>query len=155
MKEHVNLEFTNLLSYRAKITQPEAQKMPSELLQFINKHKLEKNGPIISTTYDTIIEDNEIFFDMEYFIPVKHPERLLKNDKYKIKDELLLVNCIKETYKGSIMYVSNEIEKFMKNLEPYKDKLLSTVYTVNLNQIKSDRDLLEVELYISINPNII
>lgn len=149
------LNYKNLLHYRSKVTQESIYKMLEDMKNLLEKQNLEINGPIISTTYDTIIEDNEIFFDMEYFIPVKHPERLLKNDKYKIKDELLLVNCIKETYKGSIMYVSNEIEKFMKNLEPYKDKLLSTVYTVNLNQIKSDRDLLEVELYISINPNII
>ena len=149
------LNYKNLLHYRSKVTQESIYKMLEDKKNLLEKQNLEINGPIISTTYDTIIEDNEIFFDMEYFIPVKHPERLLKNDKYKIKDELLLVNCIKETYKGSIMYVSNEIEKFMKNLEPYKDKLLSTVYTVNLNQIKSDRDLLEVELYISINPNII
>lgn len=106
------LNYKNLLHYRSKVTQESIYKMLEDMKNLLEKQNLEINGPIISTTYDTIIEDNEIFFDMEYFIPVKHPERLLKNDKYKIKDELLLVNCIKETYKGSIMYVSNEIEKF-------------------------------------------
>lgn len=153
MKEHVNLEFTNLLSYRAKITQPEAQKMPSELLQFINKHKLEKNGPIISTTYSTKKENDKIILDCEFMIPIAKTSKAINRHKlFTLKEKIYLCNCISHNYIGEKKDFQNAFKYVINYIKENNLNVISTLFTVD-NSDNNDNSLMNMDLYVSINPN--
>lgn len=154
IEEHKELNFNNLLSFRAVLTQSEIQQEMDAIDKFINNSNLATLGPKISTTY-SVTQGIVPTMDIGILIPVD--KEFQENEKYKFKSKLRLVNALKSVYKGNpqgfnntIMEVQNYIKD--KNLMP-----ITLFYTVNLHEFKSsdDIDKFHAELYISINPNII
>ena len=76
---------------------------------------------------------------------------------YKFKKEIKLVNCLKISHKGNPMIFQNSVMSMQKYIEENKLMPISTLYTVNIKEVKTQEEIdnYEADAYISISPNII
>ena len=150
-----NQEFycKNLLSFRKTLTQDEMQKEFNSIDTFIKENGLTIVGPKISTTY-SITQAMVPSMDVEILIPVN--KEFNDTDIYKFKKEIKLVNCLKISHKGNPMIFQNSVMSMQKYIEENKLMPISTLYTVNIKEVKTQEeiDTYEADAYISINPNI-
>lgn len=92
--------------------------------------------------------------DIEILIPIN--KHFTETDIYKYKKELKLVNCLKISHKGNPIIFQNSVMSMQKCIEESKLIPISTLYTVNIKEVKTQEEIntYEVYAYISINPNI-
>ena len=93
--------------------------------------------------------------DVEILIPVN--KEFNDTDIYKFKKEIKLVNCLKISHKGNPMIFQNSVMSMQKYIEENKLMPISTLYTVNIKEVKTKEEIdnYEADAYISISPNII
>ena len=148
------LYYKNLLSSRKTLTQDELQKEFNSIDTFIKENGLTIVGPKISTTY-SITQAMVSSMDVEILIPVN--KEFNDTDIYKFKKEIKLVNCLKINHKGNPMIFQNSVMSMQKYIEENKLMPISTLYTVNIKEVKTKEEIdnYEADAYISISPNIL
>ena len=153
IEEHQEFHANNLLSFRASLTQAEMQKEMQNLEKFINDNNLTIVGPKISTTY-SVSQGMVPTMDLEILVPID--KQFKETKEYKFKSELKLVNALKSVHKGNPQGFNNTVIELQKYIQDKKLMPITSLYTVNVHEVKSpeDMDNFNAELYISINPNI-
>lgn len=154
LETNQELYLDNLLSFRKTLTQNEVQKEMNDINSFIKENGLTIVGPKISTTYSatqTMIPT----MDIEILIPVN--SEFLENDVYKFKKEFKLTNCLKVKHRGNPQGMQQDILLIQQYIKEKSLIPISSLYTVNLNEIKTQDELdkYEADIYLSISPNII
>ena len=148
------LYLNNLLSFRKQLTQAEMQKEMNDIESFIKENGLTVVGPKISTTY-SVTQAMTPTIDIEILIPVD--KKITETDRYKLKKEFKLTNCLKTSHKGNPMTFQNTIMELQKYIEENKLIPISSLYTVTIRDAKTQEELdnFHSDAYISINPNIL
>lgn len=148
------LYLNNLLSFRKQLTQAEVQKEIADIESFIKENGLTIVGPKISTTY-SVTQAMTPTMDIEILIPVD--KKITETDRYKLKKEFKLTNCLKTSHKGNPMTFQNTIMELQKYIEENKLIPISTLYTVTIKDAKTQEELdnFHSDAYISISPNVL
>ena len=148
------LYLNNLLSFRKQLTQAEVQKEIADIESFIKENGLTIVGPKISTTY-SVTQAMTPTIDIEILIPVD--KKITETDRYKLKKEFKLTNCLKTSHKGNPMTFQNTIMELQKYIEENKLIPISTLYTVTIKDAKTQEELdnFHSDAYISISPNVL
>lgn len=153
IKNNQELHLKNLLSFRRNLTQSELQKELIDIDSFIKENGLTVIGPKISTTY-SITQSMMPTMDIEILIPVD--KTFNENHMYNLKKELKLTNCLKFEHRGNPQSMQQNILLIQQYIKDNGLIPISSLYTVNLNEVKTQDELenYEADLYLSINPNI-
>ena len=154
IEEHKEFIVNNLLSFRASLTQDEMQKEMQNLEKFINDNNLTIVGPKISTTY-SVTQGIVPTMDIEILIPID--KYFQETESYKFKSEIKLINALKSVHKGNSEGLNNTFIEIQKYIQSNKLMAITSLYTVNICEVKNpaDMDKFHVELYVSINPNVL
>ncbi|MBN2617880.1 MAG: hypothetical protein JXR64_06150 [Spirochaetales bacterium] len=86
------LKLENLLSLRKKMTMKQIQDEMFNLELYLKENNIEKNGPVVTTTFSVEQILNEQIVDMEILIPIKHSVKI--DNTYLLKKEFHLTNAI-------------------------------------------------------------
>ena len=153
IKINQELHLKNLLSFRRNLTQSELQKELIDIDSFIKENGLTVIGPKISTTY-SVTQAMMPTMDIEILIPVD--KTFNENHMYTLKKELKLTNCLKLEHRGNPQSMQQNILLIQQYIKDNGLIPISSLYTVNLNEVKTQDELenYEADLYLSINPNI-
>lgn len=153
IKINQELHLKNLLSFRRNLTQSELQKELIDIDSFIKENGLTVIGPKISTTY-SVTQSMMPTMDIEILIPVD--KTFNENHMYNLKKELKLTNCLKFEHRGNPQSMQQNILLIQQYIKDNGLIPISSLYTVNLNEVKTQDELenYEADLYLSINPNI-
>lgn len=153
IKNNQELHLKNLLSFRRNLTQSELQKELIDIDSFIKENGLTVIGPKISTTY-SVTQAMMPTMDIEILIPVD--KTFNENHMYNLKKELKLTNCLKFEHRGNPQSMQQNILLIQQYIKDNGLIPISSLYTVNLNEVKTQDELenYEADLYLSINPNI-
>ena len=131
--------------------------MQQEILkieEFIKNNNLKVTGPKISTTF-SVSQAMVPTMDIEILVPVD--KKFSETNDYKFKKELKLTNCLKTSHKGNPMTFQNTVMELQKYIEENKLIPISTLYTVTIQEAKTQEELdnFHADAYISISPNIL
>lgn len=148
------LYLNNLLSFRKTLTQNEVQKEMNNIDSFIKEKGLTIVGPKISTTY-SVTQAMIPTMDIEILIPVD--KEFDETDMYKLKKEFKLTNCLKVKHCGNPQGIQQNILLMQQYIKEKALIPISSLYTVNINEIKTQDELdkYEADIYLSISSNII
>lgn len=148
------LYLKNLLSFRTTLTQSELQKEIYNIENFIKENGLNIMGPKISTTF-SITQAIIPTMDIEILIPVN--KDFVETNKYKLKKQFKLTNCLKVSHNGNPATFQNTVMNLQNYISANKLTPISTLYTVNIKEVKTQEEIdsFHAEAYISISPNIL
>ena len=146
------LEIENLLSIRFKDKQENVNTHINELIEYAKSKGANRVGMPISTTYEinphTGDMDMEIYFGVDKSVP--------SLDRITFKEKLCLYNCLKIKHKGN----PNKLQETYDILNNYiaDNRLIpiSTGFNIVVKDVQriEDIDEYEMDIYISISPNI-
>jgi effector-binding domain-containing protein len=125
-----------------------------KLIEMLQGRKVNKNGPLMSATHGVEIIDNEHLLDVEFLVAIDR--KIDVDNPYRFVDDFHLVNALYTRNVGNreeIQLIYNELLQFMSinNMQQ-----LTSVYSVNVNDEKiQDGEEPIIELYVSINPNVV
>jgi len=153
IQEHQTLEMHNVLSYRGKMTQQELQIRTQKIDQLLKDNQVKKSAPAVSTTFSVEQSPNGLVMDVEILIPLE--SKISVPSEYTWKEHFLLTNAVMIRHIGNpagLQNTANELNQYImqKKLIP-----ISTGYNVTVKETKSPMELdqMEVDIYVSINPN--
>lgn len=92
--------------------------------------------------------------DLEILVPID--KQFQETKEYKFKSELKLVNALKSVHKGNLQGFNDTVMEIQKCIEDKKAIPITSLYTVNIHEVKSPEDIdkFHAEFYIAINPNV-
>jgi len=145
------LEITNLISFRKQSAPMELQGYMERLLAYIAAQGAEKIGGGMSATY--AMEADTI--DMEVYIPIN--KEIPSTNEFTYKPRLYLENCIMAKHKGHPQFLEQTIQGLNDYIVSNNLTPISAGFNVTVNEVHDpkDADLFEVDVYISISPNVI
>jgi len=148
--QHQQLEIHNLITLRKKAPAAEFNSHAERLMEYITAQGAKKTGGGISATY--AVEGNML--DMELYIPID--KEIPSTAEFMYKPKLYLTNCIKATYKGNPQLLESTLHKMNEYIAENNLTPISAGFVVTVNEITDPKDLelFEVDVYISISPNI-
>jgi len=121
------------------------------LIAYAESQGTKKVGGGISATYaiDGDMMDIEIYMPIDKEIP--------SSDEFIYKPRLYLENCIKTTHKGNPQLLEQAVQGLNEYMTSNKLIPISVGFNVTANEITDpkDLDLFEVDVYISISPNVV
>ena len=155
IEEKKELHLENVLSYRALMTQGEIHEEMQKIDNFLSKMNIRKNGPLMTTTFDS--QNNQAKSDVELLQPIANKIEVDLPEKYMLKNEFKLVNAIYSRYIGHPQNFQghvNQIDDYIKNNNINR---ITTPYIVSVTQPKSHDELNEmiIDCYIGVNPSIL
>jgi predicted transcriptional regulator YdeE len=151
--ENQTLHVKNLISLRRNLTQAELQIYGKKLNDYITENGAEKAGLPISATYAADAATGKM--DIELYVPINR--ELPSNGNFVFKPELYLANCVKITHKGNPQSLQNSINELNQYIAERKLTPISVGFSVNRVEIvrQEDMDKFEVDIYVSVSPNIL
>jgi len=149
----VTLEVKNLISTRVNGTQAEIGVRMQEMAEYVKAHGASKNGFPITATY--AVDPATQAMDMEVYIPID--AEVPSSDKFIFKPRLYLANCLRYSYKGNPMLLEQSIINLNQYIADNKLTPMTVGFNVAKHQATSQEDLdkFEVDIYISVSPNIL
>ncbi len=146
------LEVSNLLSLRVKTTQQNLQKHIEELLAYAMEQGAQKCGNAISATYSVDPTTSEM--DIEFYFPID--KSIPNKGNFIFKPKLCLYNCLMFNYKGNPLHLQEGYNKLNEYIATNYLTPISPGFNITIFEIlkPEDIDKFEVDIYISISPNI-
>lgn len=149
------LKFENLLSLKGKIRQSDIPDEMMKIGKYLRKKGIRKKGPIITTTFDMEMVDEEPILDMEILVPLnKHLEL---DEGYKLKKTFNLVNAVSIRHEGDPNQLQDAYNRLLSYIETNRLQRITPVYNVYVNDLTAEQSLEEmiIDVYIGINPSIL
>jgi hypothetical protein len=133
----------------------EESKLPDflkELMDYVHKQGAYIIGLPISATY--FIDLDSRIIEVEFYI--RTDRKLPSFESFVYKPMLRLENCLKVNYKGNSHSLQHAIDTLNEHIAKNGLLPISVGFNVNLNEgTDFDPGLYEVDIYISINPNVV
>lgn len=151
IKEQMQLDAHNLISFRKKLHALELQMHMKKMLDYAASYGAKKVGSDISVSYAV---DGELM-DVEMYIPLDR--KIPSNHDFTFKPCLYLENCVATTHKGNPPGLENTMKKMNAYIVEKRLTPISAGFIVTIHEITSAKDLelFEVDIYISISPNVV
>jgi len=145
------LEVRNLLSFRKTLTAMELNDTSQRLLNYIESAGAQKIGGGISATY--AIEGDKL--DIAMYIPID--KEVPSTEEFEFKPLLRLENCIMATHKGNPNMLENTLQGLNDYIVQNGLNPISAGFIVPKREIIDiyDAENFEVNVYISIDPNVV
>lgn len=151
--EHQDLDIKNLLSIRYQGPQDGAQAHLAKAATFAKDNNLKLRGVPISANYGLHPETKEVA--MEVYYPI---DRAFTSDDPDIsyKPRLYLHNCLRITHVGDPAKLQETHTFLNKYIQDNKLAPISVGFSVSsMDGNPQDLDNFEMDIYISISPNIV
>lgn len=149
IKEKQELNVTNLLSFRGKVSQVELESISKDMQDAIEKLGAKPVGSAITATF--AIENGTI--DMEMLVPIDKSVESV--GKYEYKERLHIVNAVKASYKGHPMGLQDVINQLNQYMIDSRLQPITVGYNVTKKMDMLTPENTEVEVYVGINPNVL
>ena len=147
--QRINIE--NLISIRIKDKQENIPSHLTKVAEFAKEKGLQRRGVPISTTYAANPETKEVA--MEIYFPVDRPVE--PEGEVLFKPRLLLENCITVTHKGNPQNLQETYNALNKYIMENSLVPISPPFNVSVMEDPNNPDAYEMDIYISISPNIV
>lgn len=153
--EYNTLDFENLVSIRANLRQNDLIQIFQEINRVIKESTTEKNGPVITATYSSQMEDEEMVMDMEILCPVKNKIEL--PDGYVFKPLFHLVNAVKLEYEGHPNEAASIVQNALQYIAERNWMPITPIYNIVTYEPKSKEELEKyaMSIYIGVSENIL
>lgn len=148
-----SLRYEKVVSFRKKMVVSEINDQITRFVQKLKESGAQKSGPMISTTHVVEVIDNEQVLDIEFLVPIDREIEF--ETPYKYKREFQLVNALYVRYIGNPMEIHGTINNLMTYISSRGMQNITSLYNVNISENEQDKNETIVDLYISINPNIV
>ena len=148
-------EMSNVISYRAKMTQQEMNDTMNRLGTFIKDNGLTKSGCVTTTTFSVENVSGAQFMDIEILCPVDKACDVPQG--FTFKPEFRLTNAAKITHNGSPANMQESVNELISYLNQNKLTPVTSLYNVTVTEPKSpaDIDSMVVDMYIGVSNNIL
>jgi len=145
------LEVRNLLSFRKMVTGVELNELSQRMLGYIESTGAQKIGGGISATY--AIDGDKL--DIAMYIPIDR--EVLSTEEFEFKPLLQLENCVVATHKGNPQLLENTLQGLNDYITQNGLTSISVGFIVTKREITDMKDAehFEVDVYISISPNVV
>lgn len=145
----------NVLSLRKKMIQLEIQQGMKEIQALLQKNEVQKNGPVVTTTFAVEQNADQQVLDMEILVPLD--KKMSLPEKYLYKKIFHLKNAIYARHEGNPALIQNTLNKMIKYIQENKLQQITSVYNVNVKELKQgdSMDDMTMDLYIGVNPSIL
>ena len=146
------MEVNNLISIRQKTSPAQAQALLVNLVEYVKTQGANRTGLPISTTYS--MDAATQMMDIEFYLPID--KEIPSTGEFVYKPLLHLSNCLRMTYKGNPQFFQKACEDLNQYMAQNKLVPITTGFNVNRNEVTKQEDLeqFEVDVYVSINPNV-
>ncbi|MGI6621875.1 MAG: AraC family transcriptional regulator [Acetivibrionales bacterium] len=145
----------NVLSIRKKMTQQEIQQTLSDMGNVIATLGVNKNGPLVTTTYSMEQTPTGPILDMEILVPLD--KEVTVSEPYILKPLFHLKYAVHARHEGNPQLLQNTLNQMMTYIQENKLTQITSVYSVNINELKQgdSMDDMVTDLYIGVNPSVL
>lgn len=148
-----SISFENVASFRKKMKQSEIQIEVGRFVEFLKHSNAKKNGPMISATFGIEDFDGEQVIDIQFLFPI---DRVFQStEEYLYKSKFYLGNAIYKRHVGNPLTLQITYNEMLKYVEQEQLIQLSVAYNVNIDNEISNVSESIIDVYISINSNIL
>ena len=149
-----SLELIRLACFRKKMKPSSIQQELEVFLRHLRDQGLQKAGPMVSATFAVEPALDEPILDMEFLIPVDRPVEL--NGEYMYKPLFRLVHAVRTRFSGNPAQLEAVYQALQQFLNSQRLQPISAVYNVTLNNEAIVRgEILIIDIYVSVNPNVV
>ena len=150
IEHNQQLEVHNLISFRKVVTPHELNELGERMLAYAQSQGAQKVGGGISATY--AMYGNK--FDVAMYVPIN--KEIPSSEEFEYKKKLLLVNCIKMTYKGHPQGLEAALVKMNEYTATQGLTPVSVCFIVTANEAAKSKEFnkVEVDVYIPISEDI-
>lgn len=149
IKEKQELNVTNLLSFRGKVSQAELEIISKDMQDKLASVGAKQLGNAITATF--AMESG--FIDVEVLVPIDKPVENM--GKYVYKEQLHIVNAVMVAYKGHPVGLQRAVEQLNQYMINNKLQPITVGYNVTKKMDMLLLDNTEIEVYVGANPNIL
>lgn len=155
VSEHQTLEMRNVLSYRAKMTQPELQAKSLEIEKLLQSTGAKKAAPAATTTFSIEQGVGGSVMDIEILLPLDR--EIAPPAGYVWKPHFLLTNALMIKHIGNPATLQNTINELNAYIMDHQLVPISTGYNVTVKEAKTplEIDNMEVDIYVGVSPNLL
>lgn len=153
--EHQTLEMSNVLSYRARLTQLELGEKAKEIEEVLQRAAVKRKDPIVTATYAIEQGPRGPIMDIELLIPLE--AGIEPPAGFVWKPRFLLTNALMVRHVGNpsgLQDTVNELNAYMtaRGLVP-----ITSGYNVTVKEAKTplEMDEMEIHVYVGISPNLL
>jgi effector-binding domain-containing protein len=157
IKVNKNCEYKmeNVLSIRKKITQQEIQQTLADMGNVIATLGVNKNGPLVTTTFGMEQTPTGPVLDMEILVPLD--KEVTVQEPYIQKPLFHLKYAIHARHEGNPQSLQNTLSQMLAYIQENKLTQITSVYSVNIKELKpgDSMDDMVTDLYIGVNPSLL
>lgn len=153
IRTNEELYFENLASLRVVTKTVELELELRRFVEYLKGKGANKNGPLISATFNLIENDGAQFIDIEFLIPIDKP--ITVDEPYKFKPVFHLKNAITTKYIGNPQHVEDAYIELKNYLEENQLHQITAAYNVNRENQSNHEEQAVIDLYIGVNPSIL
>ena len=151
IEHNQQLEVHNLISFRKLVTPQELNEFGDKMLSYVESQGAKKVSGGISATYAMEAEK----LDIAVYIPINR--EVPSNDEFTFKTKLLLTNCLKVSYRGQPYGMEEALIKINEYIVINKLNANSVAFIKTINEMENSMDIetFAVDIYVSINANVL
>lgn len=157
IKVNKNCEYKmeNVLSIRKKMTQQEIQQTLMDMGNTIKSLGVNKNGPLVTTTFAVEQTSTGPVSDMEILVPLD--KEISAPAPYIYKPLFHLKYAIQARHEGNPQLLPNTLNQMMAYIQENKLTQITSVYSVNIKELKQGDSMNDMvtDLYIGVNPSVL
>lgn len=150
--ENQQLEVNNLISIRGKFKQDEIPAVMQKLKSYADMQGVRPVGGPISVTFAVEQTTEGMFTDTEIMMPVDGKAE--GNEEFVCKEKLFLTNAVMLKYAGNPVMFQNACNELNAYIQEKGYMPITAGYTVTkgADQLTG---MVEMEVYVGINPNVL
>jgi len=153
VESNKNFSVNNVLSFRKKITQDQANEEMKKIAKFLESQDIKQSGPVITATFDVDTDNGDPLMDMEILIPMDRKIDLPEDYRFKEIFHIAHAVCAKHSGAPSSLHSTyTDLFTYLKNnnLQP-----ITAVYNAYVKGLSSGspEDDMNIDVYIGVNPS--
>ena len=145
IKENSNLILKNVVSFRGKVTRKQMQQEMLEIKKLREQSILQKNAPIVTTTYTVEQVAGQQILEVEILVPVDRDINV--PDKYNIIDRFEIIDAIYTQHQGGLSTLGNAIKELNRYIKENGKDTYNQIYNVMTDNMCSKHPQTIFELY--------
>jgi effector-binding domain-containing protein len=155
IKDNQLLEMTNVLFYRAKMTQQEINISISNIEPVLKENGANKNGYVTTSIFSIEIIDGRQVMDIEILVPID--KEIAAPSGYVFKKHFKLSNAVKIRHEGNPAFLQNSGATLMKYISDNGLTPITSGYNVTVKEPSSQMDIenMIVDIYVGVSSNIL
>lgn len=148
------LRYEKVASFRSKLAASEINDAVQKFVKTLQESGAQKVGPMISATHGLEEMNGQQVFDIEFLVALDRKVNL--NVPYSYKEVFQLGNALYTRYVGDPTEIQQVYNNLIEYINSHNLQQITTLYNVNIDeQTVSSNSFSTVDIYISINPNIL